>query len=202
MITGDTQPTAEAIAKEIGIFGPKEKMTDRSFTGAAFFGMTEAKRVALLTSHHSNMVFSRTEPKDKQELVKMLRAAGEVPAMTGDGVNDAPALKQAAIGVAMGITGTEVAKNAADMILADDNFSTIVSAVEEGRAIYSNMQSFICFLISTNIGEILTIFVAAVMGLPEPLTSLHLLWVNLVTDGPPATALGFNPPDPDSMSKP
>eukprot|EP01038_Epipyxis_sp_PR26KG_P009613 gene9613-12945_t len=202
MITGDSKETAIAIAKDVNILPKNEnefEINNSAFTGQEFFSLKDEVQLELLKS--GNKVFCRTEPKDKQKLITMLEKLGEIPAMTGDGVNDAPALKQAAIGIAMGITGTEVAKSAADMILADDNFSTIVSAVEEGRNIYSNMQTFICFLISCNIGEIATMLFSTMLGLPEPLTPLHLLWVNLVTDGPPATALGFNPADPDAMKK-
>jgi len=200
VITGDSKDTAIAIAKDCNIFERDADVSDQAFVGAEFFKLPVQEQKAKL--QRGNLLFCRTEPADKQKLVKMLAELGEVPAMTGDGVNDAPALQQAAIGVAMGITGTEVAKEAADMILTDDNFASIVGAVEEGRCIYNNMQSFICFLISCNLGEIATIFFATLLGVPEPLTPLHLLWVNLVTDGPPATALGFNPPDPDAMFRP
>jgi len=199
MITGDAKDTAVAIAKEVNIFN--ENATGiKAYEGREFFEKKDDEQLDLLKS--GNIVFCRAEPADKQKLVKMLQSLNEIPAMTGDGVNDAPALQQAAIGVAMGITGTEVSKEAADMVLADDNFSTIVSAVEEGRCIYDNMQAFICFLISCNIGEIAAILLATVLGFPEPLTAMHLLWVNLVTDGPPATALGFNPAAPGLMTQP
>ena len=197
MITGDSAPTASAIARDVGVFAEGEPLDGRVFVGGEFFALPEAAQNQLLTT--SNMVFCRAEPADKQRLLKQLQGLGEVAAMTGDGVNDAPALQQAAIGVAMGIAGTEVSKQAADMVLADDNFATIVAAVEEGRAIYANMKSFINFLITCNIGEVMTVFIATLLGLPEVLGPLHLLWVNLVTDGPPATALGFNPPDPGLM---
>lgn len=200
MITGDARDTAIAIAKDVNIFeADGDESSLKAFEGKEFFYKPENEQKELLMS--GNIVFCRAEPSDKQKLIRMLQSLNEISAMTGDGVNDAPALQQADIGVAMGITGTEVSKEAADMILVDDNFSTIVNAIEEGRCIYANMQAFICFLISCNIGEIFAILIATLSGVPEPLTAMNLLWVNLVTDGPPATSLGFNPPAPDLMSQ-
>ncbi len=194
MITGDHALTAEAIASDLGILESGQKVV----TGAQLDRLDDAGLKATLKE---TSAFARVSPEHKLRIVKVLQEEGHVVAMTGDGVNDAPALKQADIGVAMGITGTEVSKGAADMVLTDDNFASIVAAVEEGRVIYDNILKFIRYLLSSNVGEILVMFVALLVGLPIPLIAIQILWVNLVTDGLPAIALGFEPGEKGVMKR-
>lgn len=194
MITGDHKNTAAAIAKEAGLLRGKKAMT-----GEELDGLSDAQLDACL-DHYS--VFARVNPGHKLRLVRAYRRRGEIVAMTGDGVNDAPAIKEADVGVAMGKNGTDVARQAADVVLTDDNFATLVEAVEQGRCVYANIRKFVRYLLSCNIGEVLTMFLGILMGMPVVLLPTQLLVVNLVTDGLPAIALGLEPPEPSAMERP
>lgn len=195
MITGDHPGTARAIGSELGLFNKE----DAIITGVELDLMSESE-----LRHKVSQIsgYARVSPEHKLRIVQALRSQGHAVAMTGDGINDAPALKQADIGVAMGITGTDVSKEAAEMVLADDNFATIVAAVEEGRVVYDNIRKFVVYLLTANISEVLVLMGAIVSGLPLPLLPIHLLWINLVTDGLPALALGFEPPERNVMQRP
>ena len=194
MITGDHKVTAVAIAEEIGIY----KEGDKAITGTDLVEMTDE---SLYRDVQDYAVYARVAPEHKVRIVKAWQSQGEIVAMTGDGVNDAPALKQADIGVSMGIVGTEVAKDASDVILTDDNFATIVGAVEEGRRIYDNILKAIQFLLSANVGEVLLIFIASIFNIGNPLTPILILWINLVTDSLPALALSMDPAEHDIMTR-
>ncbi|HWI80841.1 HAD-IC family P-type ATPase [Ramlibacter sp.] len=195
MVTGDYKDTAQAIAREIGLLTPGGLV----LTGAELDAMSDQE---LADTADRLDVCCRVSPQHKTRIVEALKSRGHVVAMTGDGVNDAPALKRANIGVAMGITGTDVAKQTADMVLTDDNFASIVAAVEQGRIIYSNIRKFVYFLLACNVGEILIVFGAMLFGIPIPLRPVQLLWLNLVSDGAPALALGLEKGDPDIMKQP
>ena len=194
MITGDHIATAKAIASDLNILGAG----DKAITGKELDQIPQEKLEKEISEYS---VFARVTPEPKVRIVKAWQSTGAVVAMTGDGVNDSPALKSADIGIAMGKNGTEVAKNAADMILTDDNFVTIVKAVKQGRNLYDNIKTAIHFLIATNIGEIVTRFMGLVLGLKSPLLAIQLLWINLVTDSLPAIAIGLEPPDKDIMNR-
>jgi Ca2+-transporting ATPase len=196
MITGDHQLTAQTIAQQLGISQPG----DHVLTGRELEVMSQQ---TLEQEVESVSVYARVSPEHKLRIVQALQKQGKFVAMTGDGVNDAPALKQANIGIAMGITGTDVSKEASDMVLLDDNFATIVAATEEGRVVYSNIRHFIKYILGSNIGEVITIAAAPILGLSGiPLSPLQILWMNLVTDGLPALALAVEPADPNVMTYP
>lgn len=195
MITGDHKNTAAAIAKKAGIY----KKGDMVLTGAELEAMSDSELESIIDKV---TVYARVNPADKLRIVRAFKKHGEIVTMTGDGVNDAPAIKEASIGVAMGVTGTDVTKQAADVVLLDDNFATLVSAVEQGRGIYANIRKFVRYLLSCNIGEVLTMFLGIIMGMPITLLPTQLLLVNLVTDGLPAIALGVEPAERENMKQP
>lgn len=195
MITGDHKLTALAVAKELRI----HEDGDGILTGDEMDAMDDRELEGMIAK---TTVYARVSPRHKLAIVRALKKQGHIVAMTGDGVNDAPAVKEADIGISMGVTGTDVTKEASAMILTDDNFATIVSAVEEGRVIYENIRKFIRYMLSCNIGEVLTMFLAALLGMPIPLLPIQILWVNLVTDGLPAIALGLDPAERDIMQRP
>jgi Ca2+-transporting ATPase len=195
MITGDHPATAQAIARELEIATP----ADIVLTGLDLDALDDT---ALTAKVERTAVYARVSAEHKLRVVKAWRSRGQVVAMTGDGVNDAPAVKAADIGIAMGITGTDVTKESSDMVLTDDNFTSIVNAVEEGRGIFDNIQKFVHYLLSCNASEVLLMFVAAVLGWPSPLVAIQILWINLVTDSLPALALGMEPPEQDIMERP
>ena len=189
MITGDHVETAKAVAKEIGIMGD-------ALTGDELDKLNEEQFKKAVTS---TSIYARVNPSFKMRIVEVLKGQGHIVAMTGDGVNDAPALKKADIGIAMGITGTDVAKEASDMVLMDDHFGTIVNSIEEGRGIFHNIRKFVNYLLACNIGEVLVVFLAIVLFQELPLTATMLLWINVVTDGIPAVALGLDPAEKGIM---
>ncbi|WP_176699086.1 cation-translocating P-type ATPase [Clostridium sp. C105KSO13] len=194
MITGDHIDTAFAIARELGI----AKKVDECMTGEELEKISDVKLKEKLRKIN---VFARVSPEHKVRIVRALKETGNIAAMTGDGVNDAPSLRMADIGIAMGVTGTDVAKNAADMILTDDNFATIEKAIEEGRSIYENIRKTVLFLLSSNFGEIITMFFAVILGMSSPLKASHILWINLITDSLPALALGVDKNDKEALMK-
>ncbi len=196
MITGDHKLTAVAIGRELGVL---DDTNNQVITGVELEQMSDEELEPIIDRVG---VFARVSPEHKSRIVQLLQQKGHIVAMTGDGVNDAPALKMAQIGVAMGVGGTDVAREASEMVLQDNNFSSIVAAVEEGRSFFDNFQKFVVYLLATNLGEVLVIFIGLMVGMPLPLIAVQILWVNLLTDGLPALALGLDPTAPDTMKRP
>jgi len=206
MITGDAETTAIAIAKKLGM--PIATAREASGHSVAVRPVLRGDEIEdmedeeLKAAIQNTSIFARTSPDHKMKIIDALQARGDIVAMTGDGVNDAPALKKADIGISMGLQGTDVAKEAADMILTDDDFSTILHAIEEGKAIFNNIQNFLTFQLSTSAAALSLVFICTCLGYRTPLNAMQILWINIIMDGPPAQSLGVEPVDPDVMNKP